>query len=94
MTHAQAQRAPAIGAAISHTHGQRPALAKPKQDHTSLPLVGEDNHIRRLSDIEADVIRTALDFYKGRMSEVARRLGIGRSTLYRKLAELGIEEVV
>jgi DNA-binding NtrC family response regulator len=94
MTHAQAQRAPAIGAAISHTHGQRPALAKPEQDHTSLPLVGEDNHIRRLSDIEADVIRTALDFYKGRMSEVARRLGIGRSTLYRKLAELGIEEVV
>jgi len=27
------------------------------------------------------------------MSEVARRLGIGRSTLYRKLAELGISDV-
>jgi transcriptional regulator of acetoin/glycerol metabolism len=26
------------------------------------------------------------------MTEVARRLGIGRSTLYRKLAELGIGE--
>ncbi|MEI9930090.1 MAG: helix-turn-helix domain-containing protein [Rhizomicrobium sp.] len=25
------------------------------------------------------------------MSEVARRLGIGRSTLYRKLKELGLE---
>jgi len=25
------------------------------------------------------------------MSEVARRLGIGRSTLYRKLRELGLE---
>jgi transcriptional regulator of acetoin/glycerol metabolism len=25
------------------------------------------------------------------MTEVARRLGIGRSTLYRKLAELGID---
>jgi transcriptional regulator of acetoin/glycerol metabolism len=26
------------------------------------------------------------------MSQVARRLGIGRSTLYRKLKELGIED--
>ena len=26
------------------------------------------------------------------MSEVARRLGIGRSTLYRKLKELGLEQ--
>jgi len=25
------------------------------------------------------------------MTEVARRLGIGRSTLYRKLSDLGIE---
>ena len=36
---------------------------------------------------------TALDaigHYRGRMTEVARRLGMGRSTLYRKLGELGI----
>jgi transcriptional regulator of acetoin/glycerol metabolism len=26
------------------------------------------------------------------MSEVARKLGIGRSTLYRKMKELGLEE--
>jgi transcriptional regulator of acetoin/glycerol metabolism len=26
------------------------------------------------------------------MSEVSRRLGIGRSTLYRKLKDLGLEE--
>ena len=26
------------------------------------------------------------------MTEVARRLGIGRSTLYRKLSELGIDQ--
>jgi transcriptional regulator of acetoin/glycerol metabolism len=26
------------------------------------------------------------------MSEVARRLGIGRSTLYRKLREMGIDD--
>ena len=28
------------------------------------------------------------------MSEVARRLGIGRSTLYRKVREQGLEDVI
>ena len=52
-----------------------------------------DGHLRGLDEIEADVIRLAIGHYRGRMTEVARRLGIGRSTLYRKLAELGISEV-
>ncbi len=37
------------------------------------------------------MIRLAIDHYNGQMSEVARRLGIGRSTLYRKLKEYGID---
>jgi DNA-binding NtrC family response regulator len=49
--------------------------------------------MRRLDDIEAQVIRMAIDHYDGHMSEVARRLGIGRSTLYRKLKEFGLEHV-
>jgi transcriptional regulator of acetoin/glycerol metabolism len=44
-----------------------------------------------LDEIEADVIRLALAHYDGQMSEVARRLGIGRSTLYRKVREHGLE---
>ena len=44
-----------------------------------------------LEEIEADIIRLAIGHYRGRMTEVARRLGIGRSTLYRKLGELGID---
>jgi len=48
-------------------------------------------HLRPLEEIEADVIRLAIGHYRGRMTEVARRLGIGRSTLYRKLGELGID---
>ncbi len=55
-------------------------------------LYHPDGHLRGLDDIEADVIRLAIGHYRGRMTEVARRLGIGRSTLYRKLAELGISE--
>ncbi|MDP9416040.1 MAG: sigma-54 dependent transcriptional regulator [Pseudomonadota bacterium] len=55
-----------------------------------ITLFEPDGNLRPLEDIEADVIRLAIGHYRGRMTEVARRLGIGRSTLYRKLAELGI----
>ena len=54
-------------------------------------LFKADGNMRALEDIEADVIRLAIGHYRGRMTEVARRLGIGRSTLYRKLGELGID---
>ncbi len=54
-------------------------------------LYTADGNLRPLEEIEADVIRLAIGLYRGRMTEVARRLGIGRSTLYRKLSELGID---
>ena len=54
-------------------------------------LYTDDGNLRALEDIEADIIRLAIGHYRGRMTEVARRLGIGRSTLYRKLGELGID---
>jgi DNA-binding NtrC family response regulator len=55
-----------------------------------ITLYDPDGNLRPLEAIEADVIRLAIGHYRGRMTEVARRLGIGRSTLYRKLGELGI----
>ncbi|HZU50383.1 MAG TPA: sigma-54 dependent transcriptional regulator [Sphingomicrobium sp.] len=57
----------------------------------SVTLYSADGHLRPLDEIEADIIRLAIGHYRGRMTEVARRLGIGRSTLYRKLGELGID---
>ena len=57
----------------------------------SVTLYSSDGHLRPLDEIEADIIRLAIGHYRGRMTEVARRLGIGRSTLYRKLGELGID---
>lgn len=60
-------------------------------DGIGVTLYEGDGNLRPLSEIEADVIRLAIGHYRGRMSEVARRLGIGRSTLYRKLADLGID---
>ena len=53
-----------------------------------------EGHLRQLEQIERDLIELAIDDYAGHMSEVARRLGIGRSTLNRKLREYGLEEKV
>jgi DNA-binding NtrC family response regulator len=50
-----------------------------------------DGHVRSLRQIEADIICLAMTHYQGNMSEVARNLEMGRSTLYRKLEELGID---
>ena len=57
-----------------------------------ISVVTEGGHIRKLEEVEADMIRMALTRYQGQMSEVARKLGIGRSTLYRKMKDLGLEE--
>ncbi len=53
----------------------------------TLTMIGDDGEVRPLADIEAETIRFAISHYRGQMSEVARRLKIGRSTLYRKLDE-------
>ncbi len=62
-------------------------------NEAGITLYQSDGNMRSLEEIEADVIRLAIGHYRGRMTEVARRLNIGRSTLYRKLAELGISDV-
>jgi DNA-binding NtrC family response regulator len=59
-----------------------------------IPAVTDSGEIRSLEAMEADMIRLALGRYRGHMTEVAKRLGIGRSTLYRKMREFGLEERV
>lgn len=56
-----------------------------------ISLVANSGHVRRLADIESEIIRRTIGHYDGKMAEVARRLGIGRSTLYRKLDEYGLK---
>ncbi len=53
-------------------------------------LLDERGEMRSFGVLEEEVIRFAIDHYGGRLSEVARRLGIGRSTLYRKMKDYGI----
>lgn len=61
------------------------------QDHNMMRLIDENGDVRKLDDIEAEAIRFALAHYRGQMSQMARKLGIGRSTLYRKMKEIGID---
>src|SRR6267154_4052303 len=60
--------------------------------HGALALLDHHGDVRPLEEIEAEVIRFAIAHYRGQMSEVARRLQIGRSTLYRKLENLGLAD--
>jgi DNA-binding NtrC family response regulator len=53
----------------------------------TLAMLTEVGEVRPLEEMETEIIRFAISHYRGQMSEVARRLKIGRSTLYRKLDE-------
>jgi DNA-binding NtrC family response regulator len=61
------------------------------KDAIGIPALSDSGDIRSLEAVEADMIRLAFGRYRGRMTEIARRLGIGRSTLYRKMREIGLE---
>ena len=54
-------------------------------------VFGEDGELRELAEVERDMIQLAIDHYDGHMSEVSRQLGIGRSTLYRKVREYDLK---
>ncbi len=83
---------PAGQAAVIGASGVAPATGAVGDGMAlGIPAVTNGGHIRRLEDVEADMIRLALHRYRGQMSEVARKLGIGRSTLYRKMRDLGME---
>jgi DNA-binding NtrC family response regulator len=53
----------------------------------ALAMLTSTGEVRPLEEMENEIIRFAISHYRGQMSEVARRLKIGRSTLYRKLDE-------
>jgi DNA-binding NtrC family response regulator len=71
-------------------------IAAPPSEATEasgVTLFTAGGDVRPLAEIEAAMIRLALEKYGGRMTLVARKLGIGRSTLYRKLKELGLSDM-
>jgi len=70
----------------------REIVQVPVEDPNALKLVDASGDMRKLDEIEREAIRFAIQHYRGQMSKVARKLAIGRSTLYRKLKDLGLED--
>jgi len=78
----------------SALHPTAPALISgseipiaPLSANGTLAMLNGTGEVRPLEEMEHEIIRFAISHYRGQMSEVARRLKIGRSTLYRKLDE-------
>ena len=83
---------PPLGAITISDHAgwMPPGTAGSVPNQPGVLTMLNDGDIRPLEEIEAEVIRFAITHYRGQMSEVARKLQIGRSTLYRKLESLGL----
>jgi DNA-binding NtrC family response regulator len=60
-------------------------------DMKAVSVFDREGHLRSLEEVERDLIEFAIQNYSGHMSEIARRLGIGRSTLYRKVREHSLD---
>ena len=87
---------PAIAAAWPDARDAASAAGTVPLTMTSptLRLTDAQGEVRPLEEIEREAIRFAIAHYREQMSEVARRLKIGRSTLYRKLESLGLDDEV
>jgi DNA-binding NtrC family response regulator len=62
------------------------------RDPNVIRVLDEHGEVRAVEAVEKDLIGFARTHYRGHMTEMARRLGIGRSTLYRKMREYGLVE--
>ncbi len=80
-----------VAAPVASPNDAPRVIQVPVRDPHALDLI-EGADMRRLDDLEREIIRFALQHYRGHMSEISRKLGIGRSTLYRKLKDYGLEE--
>jgi len=86
------ETAPAVTAPI---HIDNAVLAaRPAKEAAAGRFLTTKGDVATLASVERDLIEFALKHHGGRMSRVARALGIGRSTLYRKLREYGLDEAL
>ncbi len=62
-------------------------LSVPESRRDWLPLLNAEGEFLSLRESEREIIQRAVIYYRGQMSNAARALKIGRSTLYRKMDE-------
>ncbi len=83
------ERAIALSADHRITRDDLPASVVQPTAHTAQDRAEE---IRTLEEVEEQYIRQLLQQLQGNYSEVAEKLGIGRTTLWRKIKKYGLEE--
>jgi DNA-binding NtrC family response regulator len=81
--------APFIGAAPlpapAFADANEPGQTKPRAQASAV-----DSHAQAMADFERRFLTDALRATGGRVAEAAERIGMGRATLYKKIAALGI----
>ena len=77
---------------VTH-HDATPLQPQPALQTLVRPVValtGQDQRLRSFSELEADILRQALDHCDQHIGRAAAELGIGRSTFYRKAKDFGL----
>lgn len=91
----QTQQLPIAGPPVHIDRApERRALTTPLQDLPPIldRFLSQNGEIMPINNLERDLIVFALEFHNGRMTKIAKSLGIGRSTLYRKMKEYGLDQ--
>ena len=89
----EARIPPIVAPAPRHETSEREVVRVEIRDPSALALLNGAGDVRKLDEVESEAIKFAIDHYRGQMSKIARKLGIGRSTLYRKLRDLGLDDL-
>lgn len=76
----------------SHPISDKPVVLHQPANHVEVQEHEEVEEPLSLEDKEIEMIKKALDKYKGRRNKAAKELGISERTLYRKITRYGIEE--
>lgn len=63
---------------------------KAQQSYAMAPLLDQNGQIRTLKALEQDALLFAYEHHNARVGQIAKALKLGRTTLYRKLLELGL----
>lgn len=71
--------------------GMNPLTSEPMSNVVSFPGMNAEVKVQKMEDLEAKAIETAINQFKGNLTEAAKALGIGRATLYRKVKQYHID---
>lgn len=71
--------------------GTSPLTGETVNNVVTFPGTNPDGKVQKMEDLEAKAIETAINQYKGNLTEAAKALGIGRATLYRKVKQYHID---